>query len=439
MANTLIAVIGGGAGGLMAAGRAAECGGRVILLEKMAQPGSKLLLTGNGRCNYSNNQDIDRFIKSYGDNGRFLYSAFSRFFRDELMALLSKHGVGSVIEDDGRVFPASGKAADVLKVLIQCNNKTDLKLRTAVREIVIEDGKVVGVRTDIEIIPVGAVVLATGGMSYPSTGSTGDGYHIAQAMGHRIVKLRPALVPLAVEKPDIVRRLQGMSVDARVTGLSNPAAEISSKLLPRIDCGRGIEGKQPKPPVIESRRGEIVFTHFGLSGPTVLQMSLAMVDALEKGPVNIAIDLFPDTSNVELSQQLQDEMDAKGRKVFRNTMNRHLPDKLARIVMEIAQIEADTRNNQIKREERERVAELLKCFCLKLRSALSTEAAMVTAGGVALDEIDPRTMGSRLVQGLYFCGEVMDLDGETGGYNLQAAFSTGFVAGQSTARYVAGR
>lgn len=431
-----IIVIGAGASGMMAAGRAAELGAGVILLEKTERPGNKILISGKTRCNLTNAKELDDFIAMYGPNGRFLYSAFHRYFRDDLLAFLRRYGVETKTEHGGRIFPASDDARDVIKALERYMADHGVQLRTGigVTGIQVDNGRVTGVQTEKEALPAAAVVLATGGASYPETGSTGDGYRLAAALGHTITKLRPALVPLVVSEVQRAKSMQGVSLrNVRLTAYQCPADEISPLLTPNTDWGRGISDKQPPWPIIESRMGEMMITHFGIGGPITLLMSLTIVDALQNGPVSVSIDLKPALDEKQLRQRLQRDFDRYGKRSYRNILKGLLPQKMIDPFVEMTGIAPDKPGHQINGEERERLLRLLKSLRFNIKGPLSLASAMVTAGGVSLEEIDPRTMASRLVQGLYFCGEVMDLDGDTGGYNLQAAFSTGYIAGEQAA------
>ena len=423
----------------MAAGRAAELGVSVLLLEKTDSLGKKILISGKTLCNLTNTKDVDDFIAQFGDNGRFLYGAFHHFFRDDLLALLARFGVTTKTERGGRVFPASDDARDVVRALERYATENGVELRTVipVSDVVVDKGQVTGVWAGQEIYPAKAVILATGGASYPATGSTGDGYRMAKAIGHTIVKLRPALVPLVVEEIGRAKGMQGVSLrNVRLTSFHGRAEDIDPSLTPKEDVGRGIRGKKPRPPVIESRMGEMMFTHFGIGGPVTLRMSLSVVDALGKGPVSVSIDLKPALEEKQLRQRLQRDFDTFSKRSFRNILKGLLPQKMVDPFVKMTGISAEKPGSQISAEERERLLSLLKSLRFNIKGPLPLSAAMVTAGGVSLKEIDPRTMASRLVKGLYFCGEVMDIDADTGGFNLQAAFSTGYVAGESAAEYV---
>jgi hypothetical protein len=433
-----VIVIGAGAGGMMAAGHAAESGAEVLLLEKTERPGKKILISGNGRCNLSNTCDLESFINQYGANGRFLYAVFSRFFREELLAFLRRFGVETVVKYGGKIYPASENAREIVRVFLRYleENKVTLQLNTGVDHILIEGGKVVGAQTKTDTYSCDAVILATGGASHPQTGSTGDGYRIAKDLGHTIIKLRPGLVPLMVEETGLAKSMMGSSLsNVRLTAFQNRAAEIDPALVPAHTTGRGISGKKSKPPVIESRTGDAIITHFGLSGPIALEMSLAIIDALENGPVSVSIDLKPEISKTRLISQLQHDFNQHSKRAFQTIMRSYLSHKMIEPFVVLSGIPGDKTANQIKTEERDRIAGLLKSLRFNIVGPFSMSTAMVTAGGLSLQEIDPGTMASKIVEGLYFCGEVMDLDAVTGGYNLQAAFSTGWVAGEEAAKY----
>ncbi|MBI4289496.1 MAG: NAD(P)/FAD-dependent oxidoreductase [Chloroflexi bacterium] len=434
-ANRII-VVGAGAGGMMAAGRAAELGAAVVVLERTGRPGNKILISGKTRCNLTNTKELDDFIAMYGPNGRFLYGAFHRYFRDDLLAFLRRYGVETKSEAGGRVFPVSDDARDVSNALERYMADHGVQLLTGARATGIQavNGRVTGVQTDKGVFPATAVVLATGGESYPETGSTGDGYRLAAALGHTIIKVRPALVPLRVSEVQRARSMQGASLrNVRLTAYQRPADEIDPLLAPTADCGRGMNDRQPSWPIIESRMGDMMVAHFGIGGPVALLMSLAIVDALENGPVSVSIDLKPGLDERQLRQQLQQDFDRYGKRSYKNILGGLLPPKMVDPFVEMTAIPPGKPGHEINAEERERLLRCLKSLRFNIEGALSMASAMVTAGGISLKEIDPRNMASRLVEGLYFCGEVMDLDGDTGGYNLQAAFSTGYVAGESAA------
>ncbi len=431
-----VIVVGAGAGGMMAAGRAAEMGAKVLLLEKTDGPGKKILVSGKSRCNLTNACDRENFLSMYGPNGRFLHGAFHRFFREDLIAFLKRYGVETKIERGGRVFPVSNDAADVVAAFRRYLKDYGVKIRTGVpvTGIAVRAGSVEGVRTAQGIIPARAVILATGGATWPATGSTGDGYRMAAALGHTVTKLRPALVPLVVMEIERAKSMQGVSLrNVRLTAFRGPAEGIDPALIPAEDVGRGLERRRKKSPVIESRMGEMLFTHFGIGGPITLLMSLSVVEALEEGPVGVVIDLKPALAAETLHARLQRDFDRFGKRGFRSLLAGLLPHKMVEPFIEMTGVPADRPGHQISAGERERLLGFLKALRFNIRGPLPMTAAIVTAGGVSLKEIDPKTMASRLVPGLFFCGEVMDLDADTGGYNLQAAFSTGHVAGEEAA------
>jgi len=421
---------------MMAAGRAAELATSVFLLEKTTHCGNKMLISGKTRCNITNAKELNDFISMYGPNGRFLYSAFHRYFRDELLTLLKHYGVETKTERGGRIFPASDDARDVVKVFerYMANYGVQLHTNTRVTEIEVRNSRVVGVQTEKGTFPAAAVILATGGASYPKTGSTGDGYRQASALGHTITKLRPSLVPLVTQEVQRAKSMQGVSLrNVRLTSYQCTADEIKPHLTPTSDWERDTVGKQPPYPIIASHMGEMIITHFGIGGPITLLMSLAIVDALENGPVSISIDLKPALNENKLRQRLQRDFDRSNKRSYRNILKGLLPSKMVDPFVEMTSITPDKPGHQISAEERERLLNLLKSLRFNIKGPLPMSSAMVTAGGVSLKEIDPRTMASRLIEGLYFCGEVLDLDGDTGGYNLQAAFTTGYVAGEQAA------
>ena len=400
---------------MMAAGRAAECGADVLLLEKTPRLGNKLRLTGKGRCNLTNEAELSQFITHFGETGRFLYGALSRFFVQDLRGFLDQRGVPTVVERGGRVFPASNDARQVAAALegYLVVNGVQICRRCPVEHLLAEGGRVLGVDVRSGAIRSAAVILATGGASYPRTGSSGDGYRLAAEVGHHIVPIRPALVPLAT-KEQWVCTLQGLSLrNVQVTLLLNEA-----------EIGREF--------------GEMLFTHFGVSGPIVLTLSKRAVDALAKGQVCMSINLKPALSSEELDQRLQRELDAHGRRQLRNTLAELLPDRMIDVFVTLLGISADKRGHQITAVERKRITALLQDLRVTITGSRPIAEAIITAGGINTTEIDPRTMESKLIKGLFFCGEVIDVDADTGGYNLQAAFSTGYLAGESAARAISG-
>jgi predicted flavoprotein YhiN len=435
-----VVVIGAGAAGMLAAGRAAEAGARVLLLEKMDQPGRKILISGKTRCNLTNTRTLPEFIAMYGPNGPFLRSAFHRFFRDDLLDILHRYGVETKAERGGRVFPVSDRAADVVVALRRYLDDRGVEMTTQRRvfSLAVRDGKIAGVTTDKGLTPAAAVIVAAGGATWPATGSTGDGYELAKAVGHGIEKLRPALVPLIVKEIALAKSMQGVSLrNVRLTAFRGRPGEMDPAAVPDHDVGRGLDRKKPRGPVIESRFGEMMITHFGIGGPVTLLISLAVVDALAQGPVSVAIDLKAALDYPQLRARLQRDLDAHGKRQFKGILEGLLPRKMIEPLGALTGIPFDKPAHQVTAAEKEKLAGVLKCLRFEIAGPLPMAVAIVTAGGVSLKEIDPRTMASRLVQGLYFCGEVLDIDADTGGFNLQAAFSTGYVAGEAAAEYVA--
>jgi predicted Rossmann fold flavoprotein len=414
MTAAQVIVVGAGAAGLMAAGQAAAQGAQTLLLEKQKRPGLKLRITGKGRCNLTNVAPLPDFITHFGPNGRFLRQSLSRFFADELLAFFQELGVPTVTERGGRVFPESDRAADVVDALLGWGKAQGVVLRTRspVQQLIVEGDRLVGVLVSPDVTQrASAVIIATGGASYPATGSTGDGYRLAQSVGHTIVPIRPSLVPLETAG-DIAPRLQGLSL-----------RNVTVRLL--------VNGEKQA-----EAFGEMLFTHFGVSGPITLTLSRQVVDALRSGQsVSLSLDLKPALDERKLDARLLRDLDGHGKQKFRTLLKGLLPRKLIPVCLDLLGIPAAKAAHQITAQERQRLRSWLKDFRLRVVGHRSFDEAIVTAGGVDTREIDPRTMGSRLVQGLYFAGEVLDVDGDTGGYNLQAAFSTGWMAGRSAAAY----
>ena len=415
MAAHRVIVIGGGAAGLMAAGQSAAQGADTLLLEKMRRPARKLRITGKGRCNLTNVAPRSEFLSHFAPNGNFLKPAFFQFFAPDLIAFFHDLGVRTVTERGGRVFPAGGQAQDVVDALVRWVEEMGVKLltRSPVSSLIVNRGHISGVRVSHpsggRTYHADAVIVATGGASYPATGSTGDGYRLAEAVGHTIVPIRPALVPLETAG-DVAPRLQGLTL--RNVKLRAWAGGVK----------------------IAEEFGELLFTHFGVSGPTVLTISRRVVDALRGGQnVHLSIDLKPALDEQKLDARLRRELDTHGKKQYKTILRELLPRKLIPVCIEMTGIPPDKRGNQITAHERKRLRRWLKDFDLQVSGHRSWNEAIITAGGVSTREVDPHTMASRLVKGLFFAGEVLDIDADTGGYNLQAAFSTGWVAGRAAA------
>ena len=413
--NSQLIVVGAGPAGLMAAGQAAALGINTLVLEKMAQPGQKLRITGKGRCNLTNILPLEEFIRHFGRQGQFLRQAFTRYFSQDLLNFMASLQIRTQTERGGRVFPLGEDADSVTQKLshwaaaqravIQCN--------TAVKNLAVEDGILKGVITkDDVLIQSRAVILASGGASFSHTGSSGDGFRMAADIGHSVMPIRPALVPLK-SSGDVCQRLQGLTLH-----------NVEVRVL--------LDGK-----LKFKDFGEMLFTHFGVSGPVILSMSGKIVDALrEKKRVEISIDLKPALDETKLDARLLRDMDAHGKQYFRSLLDGLLPQKMVPVMADCCGIAPEKPCHQITALERGRLLQQLKDFRVEVSGHLPLDAAMVTAGGVSLKEVDPRTMQSRLVEGVFFAGEVLDLAADTGGYNLQAAFSTGWLAGNAAAQWV---
>ena len=403
-----VVVIGGGAAGLMAAVIAGREGAKVTLLEKMNYVGKKMGITGKGRCNITNACDMSDFIKNTPGNGKFLYGAYERFTNEDLLQLLHDAGLETKVERGGRVFPASDSALDVRNTFMKLMKHygVDAHLEEPVKKLLINDGVVTGVVTDKETYHADAVVIATGGKSYPATGSTGDGYILAAQAGHTITDIRPSLVPIVTEE-SWVKDLMGLSL--RNVELSVVAKnKVQAKMF-----------------------GEMMFTHFGITGPIVLSLSHTVGKLMRKkniGTIGLDINLKPALSPETLDKRLQKDFDLYSKKQLINGMKDLLPSRLIPLIIELAGIDPQKPINQISKEERQQIGYMLQHMPLTVKGLRPVEEAIVTAGGISLKEFNPKTMESKLVKGLYGAGEVLDIDAFTGGYNLQAAFSTGYVA-----------
>lgn len=407
MKDRTVAVIGGGAAGLMACGRAAEHGGRVVLIEKNSLLAKKVRITGKGRCNITNSADMEDFIRNVPRNGKFLYSAFYSFTNQDMIALLEGLGVPAKTERGGRVFPVSDSAKDVAEALKKYALKKNVRLvHAAAKSLVLRDGRVAGVETDKGFVACDSAVLATGGKSYPLTGSTGDGYRIAEQAGHTIIPPRPSLVPI-VTKEKWVADLMGLSLrNVELSAYSDKGKKIYSDF------------------------GEMLFTHFGISGPIVLSASAHLREP-EKNQYQIRIDLKPALTSEQLDKRILRDFEAFSRKHLQNALDELLPKALIPVIIELSGIGPHREVNSITREERGRLCGLMKALPLHVAGFRPIDEAIITAGGVRVGEIDPSTMASKLVEGLYFAGEIIDVDAYTGGFNLQIAFSTGWLAGDN--------
>jgi len=393
----------------MSAIRASGPGNSVLILEKKPSPGNKLLISGKGRCNLTNACDLDSFLRRFSKSGEFLRDAFKKFFNRELMDFFESRGLELKTERQLRVFPVTDRSNHILDILKQELKKknAEILVRTEVRDILTKDGFVSGVAlSDSRIISADRVILATGGASYSFTGSDGGGLRMAERLGHKITELRPGLVPLVVRQ-EFVKRLEGLALKNIRLIFSDAEQKAESEI------------------------GELLFTGFGISGPLVLTLSGRIYDWLKKRRVHVDIDLKPALSEEQLDKRLLREFAAGSRKSVRNVMKELLPLRLIDCFLDIAGIPPDKKVSQLNQKERRSLVLLLKCLRLDIIGTRPLEEAMVTRGGVSLKEIDPRTMQSRIIKGLYFAGEIIDVDADTGGFNLQAAFSTGYLAGES--------
>ena len=405
-----IIVIGGGAAGIMAAIRAAEGGAQVILFEKMPQVGRKLGITGKGRCNLTNTADNAEIIKNIPGNGKFLFSALNNFSSADTVSFFESLGVKTKIERGGRIFPVSDDASEVIDALIRkmALLGVEIKTNSPVTEIIARNKKIVGVLVGGKIFECDAVILATGGASYPATGSTGDGFRLAKRIGHTVTEILPALVPLEVEED--IKSLQGLSLK-----------NIRVKLL--------ADGKK-----IAEQFGEMLFTHFGVSGPIILTLSRQAARLLaDKKFVELEINLKPALTPEQLDARILRDFDKFKHKAIKNALVELLPAKLIPIVLDRAFIDGNKKIDEITQAERRRLAEILRGLPLTVTKTRPIAEAIVTAGGISVKEINPRTMESKIVENLYIVGEVADVDGFTGGFNLQAAWAMGNLAGKFAA------
>ena len=401
---------------MLAAIKAAEEGNDVTILEKMNSCGKKLLITGKGRCNITNAIEIEEFINYIPGNGRFLYSSFQNFNNTDIIKLLETNGVKVKTERGNRVFPQSDKSIDVLNALLAELRRKNVKIKTntEVAKIIVQEGIAIGVELKSkEQIKADKIILATGGKSYPATGSTGDGYKMAEQLGHTIKQIKPSLVPLEIYEINTCRDLQGLS-------LRNVSITVK--------C----DNKK-----VYDDFGEMIFTHFGVSGPTILSGSAILLryknieQLLKDRKVKLVIDFKPALDKEKLDLRIRRDFEEVKNKQFKNSLNDLLPQKLIPIIIEKSGIDENKKVNEITKEERQKLVNLLKEFELTIKEFKEIEYAIVTAGGIDTKEINPKTMESKLVKGLYFAGEIIDVDAYTGGFNLQIAYSTGYTAGKN--------
>lgn len=402
-----IAVAGGGAAGMIAAVFAARNGNEVSLYEKNEKLGKKLFITGKGRCNLTNTAEMEDMFNAVVSNPKFLYSSFYSFTNDQTIAFFEELGVKTKTERGGRVFPASDHSSDVIHGLERELNRLGVRieLNTEVKEILTENGKVQGLMlASGKKVEADAVIVAAGGLSYPSTGSTGDGYRMARSCGHKVTRLFPALVPMEV-KEWYAKELMGLSL----RNIEITITDGTKKLYQDF--------------------GEMLFTHYGVSGPVILSASSIVGSRLAEKELTLHIDLKPALTKEQLDKRVLREFDANHNRQFKNASAGLFPAKLRPVIVELSGIPEEKKVNEITREERKKFTDLIKDFSMTLTGLRSYNEAIITKGGVSVKEIDPGTMESKLVKGLSFAGEVLDLDAVTGGFNLQIAWSTGFLAG----------
>jgi len=407
-------VVGGGPAGMLSASTAASQGLKVALLEKNEKLGKKLFITGKGRCNVTNYGDMDDFYHNVMANPKFLYSAFKSFNNHELIALMASLGVPTKVEHGNRVFPASDKSSDVIKALQKhlLHNQVEIKLLTEVKKILIANQQIAGVLLNNDKqMSAPKIIIATGGMSYSQTGSTGDGYKMARQLGHTIIDPKPALIPL-VTKESWVKDLQGLTLK-----------NVSVKAL--------LQNK-----IKAEQFGEMIFTHFGVSGPIILSLSSLIKDSLSlpgKNQVQLYIDLKPALSEEQLDDRLQRDFYKYSCKYLKNSLDDLLPQRMISVVLQLSEVNIHQQVNQVSKAGRSVLVKTLKNIPLTITGTRPLNEAIVTSGGINVKEINPSTMESKIIQGLYFAGEIIDVDALTGGYNLQIAFSTGFLSGLSAA------
>lgn len=416
-------VIGGGPSGMMAAITSAKEGNEVILLEKMESCGKKILISGKGRCNITSSLDMEDFIKNIPGNGRFLYSAFKNFTNKDIIKMLEDNNIKVKEERGNRIFPISDKATDVLNVFIKEMEKNNVKVinKAKVIEIIKDKEKVVGVKfikDNIErTFDADKIILATGGKSYPLTGSTGDGYKLAEQLGHKIEKIKASLVPLTTKNESLImcKEMQGLSL-----------RNVKIKLV-----------DEEKNKIIYEDFGELLFTHFGISGPTILSSSAHLIRyknidrLLNENKIKLLIDLKPALSEDKLNNRILRDFEKQKNKLFKNSLDELLPKKMINVVILLSNIDENKQVNEITKIERKRLINILKNFELKISGFRPVEEGIITAGGISVKEINPKTMESKIIKGLFFAGEIIDVDAYTGGFNLQIAYSTGYTAGKN--------
>lgn len=407
-------VIGGGPAGMMAAGRAAELGAKVLLIEKNNSLGKKLLITGGGRCNLTNYEpDSRKFLSKFKGRGKFLFSAFAQFGVEQSLDFFHRRGLETKVEAGGRVFPKSNKAESVFQILADYlkQNKVSVFAGNPVKDFLVENNRLVGVLlANKQKIYARSVALATGGKSRPETGSTGDGFIWLKKLGHAVTAPDPSLVPLAI-KDGWIKELQGITLEeVKITVLQNQIKQLK-------------------------KSGRILFTHFGVSGPTIINLSKDVGELLKYGKVFISLDLFPALGHGELNSELQKLISENLNKKFQNIFKNFLPAAaLSPLIIRLADLNPDTFCHSLKREERLTLVGLLKNLSMEVQNLLGADKAIVTSGGVSPTEVDFKNMNSRLFPNLYLVGDILDIDRPSGGYSLQLCWTTGFVAGSAAAR-----
>jgi predicted Rossmann fold flavoprotein len=406
-----VAVVGGGAAGMMAAGRAAECGAKVILIEKNPKLGKKLLITGGGRCNITNAElDLKKMVARYGKKGKSLFGSFARFGVEDAMTFFEDKGLPLKVEAEKRAFPVSNKAEDVWKILVAYLKKGNVEIvyDAKVSGIDFKEGEITGIRIGKNVVTAKKYIVATGGKSRPETGSTGDGYAWMKKLGHSIEESDAALVPIKIQD-EWVKRLSGLSfTNAKLTAFQ--------------------DGKKQ-----ESNTGKILLTHFGISGPLVINMSRNISDIFKYGPVNLELDLYPDLGPDEMDKKVLETLNSSLNKKIRNNLGEIVPPKMIMEILQLTKIDPEKPGNALTKEERLRISKIVKALPMTVSGFLGVEKAVVTSGGVSLNEIDFKTMKSKLYSNLFLAGDILNFDRPTGGFSLQICWTTGFLAGENSA------
>ncbi len=411
-----VIVVGGGPAGMMAAISASANGNEVILLEKNKSLGKKLLITGKGRCNITSSLSMEEFIKNTPGNGMFLYSAFQQFTNQDIIHFLKEQGLNVKEERGNRIFPVTDQARDVLACFEKKLKKQKVKIlyETQVIELLTKQNKIYGVKTKNQTIKADKVIVATGGKSYTLTGATGDGYELAKKVGHTIMPIKPSLVPLETYEQDLHQQLQGLS-------LKNVGIKI-------VDITKG---KQ-----IYEDFGEMLFTHFGVSGPIILSGSAHLVryknieQLLKNRQIKLKIDLKPALTKEKLNDRILRDFEEFKNKTFKNSLDKLLPQKMIPVIIKASNIAPEKQVNSVTKQERTALIQKIKEWEVTIKNFRKIEDAIITCGGINIKEVNPKTMESKKVKGLYFAGEILDVDSYTGGFNLQIAYSTGYVAGK---------